>query len=122
MENASKALLIAGSILIAIILIAVGMKVINSTSGMTNSVDSTMQSTEIANFNNKFISYVGQSKSAAQVRSLLNIVISSNATSSHYVSINGGSAQDMMNNLENKTYTIKITTYSSGYVSNISID
>ena len=87
MENASKALLIAGSILVVILLIAMGVRVFNSTSGTTDSVEGTMQSTEIATFNNKFTAYAGTGKSAAQVKALANIVIANNATNSlHKVS------------------------------------
>ena len=89
MENATKALLIAGSILIAILLIAIGMRVFSSTSGTTDSVESTMSSTEIATFNNKFTQYVG-TRNKAQVMALLNVAISNNATiPAHKVTING---------------------------------
>lgn len=37
MENASKALLIAGSVLVVIVLIAVGMRILNSTAGASES-------------------------------------------------------------------------------------
>ena len=85
MENASKALLIAGSILIAILLIAAGVSVYTSTQGTTDSVKTTMNATEIATFNGKFTSYVGNNKSYAQVRSLLNLVAATNSTSSREV-------------------------------------
>lgn len=89
MENASKALLIAASVLIAILLIAMGVRVFTSTQGTVDSVDGTMQSTEITTFNNKFLAYVGSNKSAAQVKSLANVIIANNATNSAYtVSLN----------------------------------
>lgn len=88
MENASKALLIAASILIVIILIAFGMQTINSTKGTQASVKTTMDATEKASFNNKFTSYVGKNKSAAEAKGLANVVVSNNATDSiHQVSI-----------------------------------
>lgn len=58
MENATKALIIAGSVLIAIALIGVGMKIFNSTSGTTDTVETTMIATEVAMFNNKFMPYI----------------------------------------------------------------
>ena len=79
MENASKALLIAGAILIAIILIAMGVRVINSTQGTTEATQSTMQSTEVTMFNNKFLGYMGANKSKAQAVALLNAVIANNS-------------------------------------------
>lgn len=99
MENASKALLIAGSVLIVILLIAFGMRIFNSTSGTTDNLKGAMATTEIAQFNSKFTPYVGQGKSVAQVRSLANIVIAHNATNpDKVVSINGyDTAADIMN-------------------------
>lgn len=84
MENASKALLIAGSVLIVILLIAMGVKVFNSTSSTTGEVETTMESTEIATFNNKFTAYLGNNKSASDAKSLANIVIANNAANSAY--------------------------------------
>ena len=87
MENATKALIIAGSILIAILLITFGVTTFNSTRGTTESVKGTMDATEIATFNNKFAGYVGKNLSAAKVRALVNIIISNNSTSSHKVNL-----------------------------------
>lgn len=90
MENASKALLIAGSILIAILLIAMGVRVFNSTKGTSDQLEGTMQTTEVATFNNKFTVYFGSNKSAAQVKALANVVIANNAANPlHQVSLGG---------------------------------
>ena len=70
MENASKALLIAGSILIVILLIAFGMRIFNSTSDTTDSVETTMKTTEISTFNSKFADYAGSKKTVAQAKAL----------------------------------------------------
>lgn len=123
MENATKALIIAGSILIAILLIAFGMRIIAPATDSVDSSVSSMQTTEMATFNSKFTQYIGV-KSRAQVMSLLNTIIANNATSNHQVTVNGNSAQSMMNSLEDKVYTIKIETtdYTGGYISNIQIN
>ena len=71
MENASKALLIAASVLIVILLIAFGMKIFNSTSGTGEQVEGVMKTTEITMFNNKFMAYVGQNKSLNDVNFLI---------------------------------------------------
>jgi len=78
MENASKALLIAGSILIVILLIAMGMRVFNSTTGTTDAVEGVMSATEIAMFNNKFNQYVGKRQSIKTVKALANTIIAHN--------------------------------------------
>lgn len=88
MENASKALLIAGSVLIVILLIALGMRIFNAGSSATAEAGTTMKTTEVATFNNKFTPYIGNNKSVAQVKALANIIIANNATNSTTVSLN----------------------------------
>ena len=122
MENASKALLIAGAILVAILLIAMGVRVFNSTQGTTEATQTTMKSTEVAMFNNKFLGYVGENKSRAQVISLINLVISSNATNSlHEVKINNVKPTGVSGYEENN-YTIGVQFDDKGYVNNIEIN
>ena len=59
MENASKALLIAGAILLCILIIAIGMFIYNSAqSTITESMNS-MSTQEIEAFNNQFSGYEG---------------------------------------------------------------
>lgn len=118
MENASKALLIAGSVLIAILLIAVGMKVFNSTTNTTDSAKTTMEATAIATFNNKFIPYIGTNKSGSQVRSLINVVVSSNAKNQQQVYINLGINDDISSQ---KHYKIEVKEYGKGYIKSIII-
>ena len=49
MENASKALIIAGAILISILLISVGIMVMNSTDEVTGGMQQQMDSTSNSN-------------------------------------------------------------------------
>ena len=62
MENASKALIIAGAILISILLITIGIVLINSGRDITETGTSTMQSQKIQGFNNQFVNYEGLKK------------------------------------------------------------
>lgn len=80
MENASKALLIAGSVLIVILLIAFGVRIFNSTGDVGDQVDGTMQTTEVTMFNNKFLPYIGKNKSKNDALTLTNLIIASNST------------------------------------------
>lgn len=84
MENASKALIIAGAILISIILISIGIMVMRSTSGVKNEVSSQMDSEVIQRFNAKFTKYAGEQKGST-VKTLLSTIISNNATSDHSI-------------------------------------
>ena len=85
MENATKALIIAGSILIVIVLIALGISILSSTSDVTDQVDSVSDSMAQSVFNSQFNSYFGNSISGTQTKALVQKVISNNTTSSHKV-------------------------------------
>ena len=60
MENASKALIIAGAILLAILLISLGIMIFNQAQDTVN--NSGMSQAEITAFNNKFLKYEGKGK------------------------------------------------------------
>ena len=79
MENASKALLIAASILIAIALIALGVNIFDQSSEPTQELKGSMDTTAIATFNNKFLIYSGN-QSGSRLKALANVVIAHNAT------------------------------------------
>ena len=57
MENASKALIIAGAILLAILLISLGIMIFNQAQDTVD--NSGMSQAEITAFNNKFLKYEG---------------------------------------------------------------
>ena len=79
MENASKALLIAGSVLIAIVLIAVGIKILNSTTRVTKQVDDLSTTMEVSMFNSQYTQYEGKQNGTA-VKKLINQAKTYNAT------------------------------------------
>ena len=78
MENASKALLFAAGILIAIILISVAVYIVSMANESTKNVGSTMTDMEISAFNSKFTTYEGL-RTGSQVKSLVEAVNTSNA-------------------------------------------
>lgn len=79
MENASKALLIAGAILIVILLIGVGMLVYNGAMNNINDGISSMDENAKLQFNAKFTQYEGK-KSGSNVRALIGNIITNNST------------------------------------------
>lgn len=128
MENASKALLIAGAVLIVILLIAMGMKIFRSQDDMADQVETNVQTTEILTFNNKFYKYAGKQK-GTQVKALINDVIAHNATEEvRKVSVKGNTDLSNITNLLNsidsmKEYTVTVfTNPSTGYVNNVSFN
>ena len=96
MENASKALIIAGAILLAIAIIGVAMLVFRGASETAEgAADMTPQQIEI--YNQTFLNYEGE-KNGSQVKSLCEAVRSHNVTPtdpSKKVSLIEGIAQDI---------------------------
>lgn len=78
MENASKALIIAGAILLAIVIISLGLIVVNNTRNVTDNTNLSEQ--EIQAFNAKFTPYQGTKVSGTQIKTLIQTVIASNAS------------------------------------------
>ena len=76
MENASKALIIAGAILLAILIISLGIMIYNQASGVVN--NNAMTEVEVSSFNQKFQQYFGENVRGANVNSLLNAVRTNN--------------------------------------------
>lgn len=73
MENATKALLIAAAILIAIVVITLGVFVLGKGSSLVKE-NSDMSDVEITTYNSKFEGYCGKNIRGAQVRQLISAV------------------------------------------------
>lgn len=91
MENASKALLIAGSVLIVILLIGVGMIIFNSVLGIRDQATNEADSMAIQSFNEGFATYEGPSISASHVKQLISKINASNVNSSNQIKFKAGS-------------------------------
>lgn len=76
MENATKALLIAAAILVAIIIISIGLAVVRQGQEALSNAD--MSEAEMEAYNAKFKSYEGKNASTADVNALLSAVLSHN--------------------------------------------
>lgn len=80
MENASKALIIAGAILISILIISLGVLVYNQASSTVNKAN--LNSQEAQAQNSKFESYFGTDVTATEVKNLLSEIRTNNLTAS----------------------------------------
>ena len=76
MENASKALIIAGAILLAILLISLGIMIYTQASGVVNT--NAMSEVEISTFNKKFTQYGSKNVRGAQVNALIDAIVQNN--------------------------------------------
>lgn len=126
MENASKALIIAGAILIAIVLITFGVIILGQGSEIIN--NSSMSETEIATFNAKFTAFEGKKVRGSKVNSLLQTVVQHNAAqedTSKQVTVTGGpavSGTTITTKAETgKTYTVTCTYGTTGLITSITV-
>ena len=115
MENASKALLIAGAILIVILLISLGIYIYSQAQQQIDAVN--MDEQQVLAFNNKFAPYLGNNITGSQVNALLQQVQASNSQSGNmgYEKITFKSEGTIKSTTERaatgKTYTVT-PTYS----------
>ena len=142
MENASKALIIAGAILLAILIITLGIFIFQQASEVTR--DSSISDVEIIQFNEKFKSHEGTNVRGSEVNSLLSTIVQNNVANqddtSKQVKINVTSADSNWSGtkpssttaptstsnvgraLSGKTYKVVCTTdTSTGYVTTVTI-
>ncbi len=133
MENASKALIIAGAILLVILLISLGILVYNNAKGTIE--DANLSEQEIQVFNEKFTQFLGTKKTADDVRNLLQtaIAVDPNSQKIKFYSHNNATNCNKKANCTqkattyagkepflNKSYTIK-AFYTDGLMTGISI-
>ena len=136
MENASKALIIAGAILLAILLISLGMMVLNKATGILDSEQ--LDQAAVTTFNQKFTKYEGEKVKGSNVRSLISEVAAYNGSEDResageaIITLEGGivttdatsgeiSYQSGKSISNTKNYKVVITGYTKGKVSKISI-
>ena len=131
MENASKALIIAGAILLAILLISLGIMIFNQAQSAIDG--SGMSDAELTAFNQKFTKYEGKQKGST-IRSMAQEVMANNnsqeASSETVISITGlvtltgeveSSDLTYHDDFKNtKTYIVSFT-YSKGRITSINV-
>lgn len=122
MENASKALIIAGAILLSILIISLGIMVYNNAKNTVGSANLSKQ--EIQTFNSQWENYDGSNKSASEVKSMIQAVIASNADETksgknRTVQVNNAKPTNVPN-IAMGSYTMTLTyDTTSGLVTNI---
>ena len=129
MENATKALLIAAAVLVAIIIISLTLAIVQQ--GQQAVAGADMSAAEIEAFNSKFKIFEGNNVSTAQVNSLLNAVLSSNlaetqAQSGRTVTVTGAAtlaadATSVTSVTGSSYYTVQCTYNTNGLVTSIAV-
>ena len=125
MENATKALLIAGGVLIAIIIISVLVMTLQKTGNVSKTYDTTVSQEKITKFNVNFTKFVGQELTIHQVVTICNFAYNDKT---HMVKVNNSTdnpytSDKIQRNLDKKyTLTIPNNAYDeNGYITKIQI-
>ena len=121
MENASKALIIAGAILLAILLISLGIMIY--TQAQDTVQNSGMTQASVTSFNSQFTKYEGDIK-GTMVRSLIQEVRAVNADSKENeitITVNGDNAPVTSSVVNNNTYRVTMQYGDDGRINNIVI-
>ena len=124
MENASKALIIAGAILISILLITLGIIVYNGSRSTIDESMGSMDETTVTMTNSKISQYEGNKVSASNVRALFNQVQTAAKVTNRSITFDTstGCVSDVASVNNGKTYTVKITGYdSNGLISQVQV-
>ena len=77
MENASKALIMAGAVLLALLIISLGVMIYNNYS-KTVAENSDLSEQEITSLNSKILPYIGENISGSKVNALITVVYAMN--------------------------------------------
>ena len=130
MENASKALIIAGAILLSILIIGLGMSVFNSAREALTGAN--LDSTKVDAINSKYEAYIGNSVKGTKVKTLCDLVKNNNLTADESetftVTINDVTTAEDINELKatissGKMYSVKATYAGpSGTIDTITIE
>lgn len=130
MENASKALLMAASVLIGIILISLMVIMFMNSGNVSSSYDKTISQEEISVFNSNFTKYVGRNLTIHEVKSIIyfaeanGVKVDSDVTSTINISNTlSGAGGIYENTVKERNYKLVITNYDTdtGKISNIQI-
>ena len=140
MEDASKALIIAGAIILAILIITLGIFIFQQASEVTR--DSSISDVEVMQFNEKFKSHEGENVRGSEINSLLSTIVQNNVANQddtskqvkvEVTSTNWSTTKPDKNTppvstsstgraQTGKTYTVVCTTdTSTGYVTTVTI-
>lgn len=118
MENASKALIMAGGILLGLLILTLMITLFMSSSDLTNTYRQTKQTEEVQQFNVNFTKYLGRELTIHEAITVINFAKENNV----YVSGKNNLSFSNTDDTE-ATYTLIISDYNpSGYINKIQIN
>ena len=119
MENASKALLIVGAVLVTLVILGVGISLFTALAGNANSYRSTISDVKIQKFNNNFTPYIGEDNiTAHEIVTLINLAneqeykVDVKVKRLHY-DINYTTSEEFISKYQNNTFSCTGTLYDA---------
>ena len=122
MENASKALIIAGAILLAILIIGLGVYIYRQAAGVIDT--GTMDQLVVSQFNAQFEPYLGNNVSGSNVKQLIKIINASNRAKEDLpvtFKVDDQPDNDSSTIKSGNTYKIESSGNKAGYIEKITI-
>ena len=114
MDNASKALIMAGAILIAVAIVGIGIYIFSASNSLTNNAVDQIDTIAVQMFNNNFYQYASNNESitGARAEQLRNVALAHNI-------YNSGDSADTFS-LQSK-YPVIYTIGADGYITSVQI-
>jgi divalent metal cation (Fe/Co/Zn/Cd) transporter len=124
LENASKALIIAGAILLAILIIGLGVYIYRQAAGVIDT--GTMDQLVVSQFNAQFEPYLGNNVSGSNVKQLIKIINASNRAKEDLpvtIEVDGEEVKNDSKIKSGNTYKVESSSEGNkaGYIEKITI-
>lgn len=124
MDNASKALIMAGAILIAVAIVGIGIYIFSAANGMTDDALNQIDALTVTSINSQLQQYEGAIR-GRELKQAINIARSINKQNtlpdSGKIQVNGSDLTDTSTSgiTDNTTYTVTFRYSDAGYINNI---
>lgn len=124
MDNASKALIMAGAILIAVAIVGIGIYIFSSANSMTDDALNQIDALTVTSINSQLQQYEGTIR-GRELRQAINTARSINKQNTlpdgGAITVNGQSLEDNITSgiVDNQSYTVSFGYSDAGYISNI---
>ena len=127
MDNASKALIMAGAILIAVAIVGIGIYIFSAANGMTDDALNQIDALTVTSINSQLQQYEGEIR-GRELKQAINIARSINKQNTlpdgKSITYNGGEIKDTTTTTitDNKTYKVYFKYNTAGYIEDIRTD
>lgn len=124
MDNASKALIMAGAILIAVAIVGIGIYIFSAANGMTDDALNQIDALTVTSINSQLQQYEGEIR-GRELKQAINIARSINKQNtlpdSGKIGVNGSGLTDTSTSgiVDNQTYTVTFGYSDAGYINDI---